>query len=447
MKIKHGKSPAFVALALALVLAPLSAYATDGSARLIRNSHNKVAHFKSKVKFSRHAGKHGHHGKRRHTMASRYGVSRNAGYSDLVMDGKTGRILHATSPDELRHPASLTKMMTLYLTFGALKKGKLQLNQTLPVSQVASSQEPSRLGLRAGRQVRVEDALLGMVVKSANDATVVLAEAIGGSVEGFARMMTDKAHELGMRHTVFRNPSGLPNPEQVTTARDMAILGYALIHHFPQYYPYFSRERFSYAGVSHHNHNRLMSRYQGMDGIKTGYIRASGFNLVASTVRGPTRLIASVFGGRSAVERDNRMAALLDQTFAQLQDGRRVNTADSSDTQNSGEFVEIPTSMSAADSDVTTAAVTTGVDKAVAEVQDKASKPEALVVSDGAEQLAKLNDRSHYKNYYTLSLSFVGMVGIIIFLKQRKLPIPVARTPRAYSAANPPPQTRVGWTS
>ncbi len=276
-------------------------------------------------------------------------VESSAGYADLVMDAKTGRVLHATRPDELRHPASLTKMMTLYLAFEALKSGELKLDQRLPISQNAAAQEPSKLGLRAGNQIRVEDALLGLVTKSANDATVVVAEALGGSEEQFARLMTKKARQLGMKRTVFRNPSGLPNSEQVTTARDMAILGYALVYHHPQFYPYFSREGFTYAGVHHNNHNHLMSRYRGMDGIKTGYIRASGFNLVASTVRGPTRLIGVVFGGRSAVARDNQMAALLDQAFAQLSIGKNVqhmaSVGDQAMADLPTDYVEVPTSV------------------------------------------------------------------------------------------------------
>ncbi|MBF0459877.1 MAG: D-alanyl-D-alanine carboxypeptidase [Magnetococcales bacterium] len=276
-------------------------------------------------------------------MARHYrpAVDASANYADLVIDTRTGRVLHATSPDELRHPASLTKMMTLYLAFQALKSGQLRLDQYLPVSQNAAGQEPSKLGLRAGQQIRVEDALLGLVTKSANDATVVVAEALGGTEEQFARMMTNKARALGMSHTVFRNPSGLPNPEQVTTARDMAILGYALVYHHPQYYPYFSRDGFTYAGVHHHNHNHLMSRYRGMDGIKTGYIRASGFNLVASTVRGPTRLIGVVFGGHSAVARDNKMAALLDQAFAQLHNGQALQRMASAD-DGATDYVAVP---------------------------------------------------------------------------------------------------------
>ncbi|MEO5363119.1 MAG: D-alanyl-D-alanine carboxypeptidase [Magnetococcus sp. DMHC-8] len=310
---------------------PFTADATD---KQRRSAHNKSSHKWSKSanrlpvgkrqKDARGARAAGTKQAKHHRPA----VNTTAGYADLVMDARTGRILHATHPDELRHPASLTKMMTLYLAFQALKSGHLRLDQMLPVSQHAANQEPSKLGLRAGQQIRVEDALLGLVTKSANDATMVVAEALGGSEEQFARMMTNKAKSLGMHRTVFRNPSGLPNDEQVTTARDMAILGYALIYHHPQYYPYFSRGGFTYAGVRHNNHNHLMSRYRGMDGIKTGYIRASGFNLVASTVRGPTRLIGVVFGGRSAVARDNRMAVLLDQSFAQLNSKQSVQVAD-----------------------------------------------------------------------------------------------------------------------
>jgi D-alanyl-D-alanine carboxypeptidase len=171
------------------------------------------------------------------------------------------------------------------------------------------------LGLHAGQHIRVQDAILGLVTESANDAAVVLGEAMGGSEEGFAQLMTRQAHALGMNQTVFHNPSGLPDPDQVTTAHDMAVLGDALVNHFPQFYPYFSHESFTYAGIYHHNHNHLMDRYDGMDGIKTGYIRASGFNLVASAKRNGVRLIGVVFGGHSAVARDNHMAQLLDACF------------------------------------------------------------------------------------------------------------------------------------
>jgi D-alanyl-D-alanine carboxypeptidase len=254
-----------------------------------------------------------------HKSHSHAGVARTASYADIVIDADTGQILHSTNADSLRHPASLTKMMTLYLTFQALEAGKINLRQSFSISANASEQSPSKLGLRRGQTIRVEDAIMGLVTESANDAAVVLAEGLGGSTQNFARMMTKQAHALGMNHTNFDNPSGLPDDAQVTTARDMAILGDALIHHYPQFYPYFSTDSFTYAGIYHHNHNHLMDRYDGMDGIKTGYIRASGFNLVASAKRGGTRLIGAVFGGHSATARDNQMAQLLDDAFARAQ--------------------------------------------------------------------------------------------------------------------------------
>jgi D-alanyl-D-alanine carboxypeptidase len=243
-------------------------------------------------------------------------VDGDAQYADLIIEARTGRILHAMNATEPRHPASLTKMMTLYLTFQALDSGRLSLNQQLHVSSRAAAQSPSKLGLHPGQTIRVQDAILGVVTESANDAAVVLAETQAGSEDNFAMLMTRQARALGMKQTTFQNASGLPDSDQVSTAQDMAILGYALIYHHPRYYAFFGHESFIYAGRMHKNHNHLMERYEGMDGIKTGYVRASGFNLVASAVRGNRRLIGVVFGGRSTVARDNQMAQLLDQAFA-----------------------------------------------------------------------------------------------------------------------------------
>ena len=276
-----------------------------------------------------HKKPHGKHlAKRHHGLP----VGGEAKYANIVIDAHTGRILHANNPDGQRHPASLTKMMTLYLAFQALDAGKLQLDRRLAVSENASEQSPSKLGLRPGQSIRVEDAILGLVTESANDAAVVLGEAMGGSEAHFAQMMTRQAQALGMKQTVFYNPSGLPNPDQYTSARDMAVLGYALINHYPQYYPYFDHDSFTYAGINHHNHNHLKERYAGMDGIKTGYVRASGFNLVASAVHGNTRLIGVVFGGKSPLARDNQMAQLLDQSFAIANNPKIAVTKASSDT-------------------------------------------------------------------------------------------------------------------
>jgi D-alanyl-D-alanine carboxypeptidase len=298
------------------------------------------------------APSHAHALTRHHHTHHFAGVARTATYADIVIDAESGHILHASDPDGLRHPASLTKMMTLYLTFQALEAGRISLHDQLPVSAHAAEQSPSKLGLRRGQHIEVEDAILGVVTESANDAAVVLAEALGGDENHFAQMMTEEAEALGMNHTSYRNASGLPNPAQVTTARDMAVLGHALIYHFVQFYPYFSHEAFTYEGITHENHNHLMSRYDGMDGIKTGYIRASGFNLVASAMRGDTRLIGVVFGGPSTTARDNQMALLLDNGFAMIENGastthmaaNSVNFAegDSAGTDEDNTYVSLP---------------------------------------------------------------------------------------------------------
>lgn len=245
-------------------------------------------------------------------------------YAALVIDATSGKIIHQENADARRHPASLTKMMTLYMTFAALERGQMTLNQRLFVSPQAASQSPSKLGLRPGDRLRVEEAILGLVTQSANDAAVVLAESLGGSEARFAQMMTSTAQKLGMTNTVFKNASGLPNAQQITTARDMAKLALALLRHYPQYYPYFSTPVFEYKGEAHHNHNRLMARFQGMDGIKTGFINASGFNLVASAVRDGHRLVGVMFGGRSAATRDNQLEKIMLNSFDRVREMDRV---------------------------------------------------------------------------------------------------------------------------
>lgn len=236
-------------------------------------------------------------------------------YASIVIDADTGEVVTAEKADTKAYPASLTKMMTLYLTFDALDAGRVRLDTQMRVSAKAASQPPTKLGLRAGTKIKVEDAILGLITESANDAAMVLAEALGGNEAAFAARMTRKARDLGMTHTVFRNPHGLPNSAQVTTARDMALLGQALIRDHARYYHYFSRTAFTYRGVRYTGHNHLMARYEGMDGLKTGYTRASGFNLASSAVRNGRRLIGVVLGGRTAAWRDNRMEALLDAAF------------------------------------------------------------------------------------------------------------------------------------
>ena len=246
----------------------------------------------------------------------------DAHYSSIVIDGPTGKVLAEHDPDSINYPASLTKMMTLYLAFEALEHGKIHLDQRFTVSRHAAAQVPSNLGLEAGQTISVHELILAIVTHSANDAAVVLAEGLGGSEPAFAQMMTAKAHQLGMANTLFHNASGLPaNPQNTTTARDLVTLARALYRRFPQDYGYFSTEEFTYNGHEYANHNHLMHSFEGMDGLKTGFINASGFNLAASAVRNNHRLFAVILGGTSAHARDLKMAALLNATFARVENG------------------------------------------------------------------------------------------------------------------------------
>ena len=233
-------------------------------------------------------------------------------YAAIVVDVNAGQVLHAANADSTRHPASLTKIMTLYLLFEQIEAGKLSMDSRLPVSEHASRQAPSKLGLRPGQSIEVEGAIKALVTKSANDVAVVVGEAIAGDEDEFAKLMTRKARAIGMSRTVYANASGLPDPDQITTARDQATLGRAIQDRFPRMYRYFSTHTFYYRGRGMRNHNRLLGRVQGVDGIKTGYIRASGFNLVASMRRGGRHVVAVVMGGPSGGVRDARMRQLLE---------------------------------------------------------------------------------------------------------------------------------------
>jgi D-alanyl-D-alanine carboxypeptidase len=239
-------------------------------------------------------------------------------YSAIVLDHRTGNALVQASPDETRHPASLTKMMTLYMVFEALREGRLSLDSRVPMSEEAASRPPSKLGIPAGHSITVEQAILALVTRSANDVAAAVGERIGGSEARFAQMMTLRARAIGMTRTTFRNASGLPDPDQVTTARDMANLGRRLLSDFPDRYHYFGVTHARFGGLSIRNHNRMLDSYEGVDGIKTGYIRDSGFNIVTSAMRGGQRVVGAVFGGSSWVERDAHMAVLLDEGFGRL---------------------------------------------------------------------------------------------------------------------------------
>jgi D-alanyl-D-alanine carboxypeptidase len=237
-------------------------------------------------------------------------------YAAIVMDAQTGRVLHAEAPDATRYPASLTKMMTLFMIFEAIDQRRLRFDTEWRVSSFAAGQNPTKLGLQAGGTITVREVVLGLITKSANDAAVVAAENIAGTERAFAGRMTQRARNLGMSRTTFQNASGLPHPQQVTTAMDMAKLSRAMIRTFPHHYHLFSTSQFTYAGITHHNHNRFMDWYDGADGLKTGYIHASGFNLAASAMRNGRRLIGVVMGGQSPGGRDERMGEILDATFA-----------------------------------------------------------------------------------------------------------------------------------
>jgi D-alanyl-D-alanine carboxypeptidase len=263
-------------------------------------------------------------GRRKRHQVHHARVAYSPPYAAIVVDANSGGVLHNTSADSLRHPASLTKIMTLYLLFEQLEAGKLRLDSRLDVSEHASQQAPSKLGLRPGQTISVEDAIRALVTKSANDAAVVVAEALGGDEETFARMMTRKARALGMSRTVYANASGLPDEDQLTTARDQATLGRAIQDRFPRQYRYFATPAFVFHGRVMRNHNKLLGRVEGVDGIKTGYTRASGFNLVSSVRRGHRHIVAVVIGGSSGGARDARMRMLIEQQIASASTQRTV---------------------------------------------------------------------------------------------------------------------------
>ncbi len=261
--------------------------------------------------------------------AARKRQAKRGGYAPpqaaIVVDAKTGKVLYGQNEDAPRIPASITKVMTLYVLFEQMEKGRFSAETPMRVSAYAAAQAPSKLGLQAGDTIRTEDAIKALVTKSANDVAVVVAENVGGSEAEFARMMTNKARQIGMASTTFRNPHGLPaNPPNITTARDLATLGRAIQDRFPRYYAYFGTRVFHYQGSAHANHNKLLGRVEGVDGIKTGFTRASGFNLLTSAKTDDRHVVAVVLGGRSGASRDQRMASLIDSTLPRAYAGRRT---------------------------------------------------------------------------------------------------------------------------
>ncbi len=267
----------------------------------------------------RHGGRaHGH------SRVAEVGLTAPGKDAALIIDGETGRALYARNAELLRHPASLTKMMTLYMLFEAMHRGQVNLSTEMYVSTHSSIQAPTKLGLRPGDTISVETAIKALVVRSANDVASTVAEHLGGSESQFAGMMTNKARALGMSDTVYKNASGLPDNRQVTTAADLATLARHLAYDYPQYFHYFATPGFTYRGRYTPTHNNLLGRYNGVDGIKTGYTEGSGFNLVTSVVRNGAHIIGIVMGGRSSARRDREMMRLLDNTFAQIEENPRM---------------------------------------------------------------------------------------------------------------------------
>jgi D-alanyl-D-alanine carboxypeptidase len=311
---------------------------------------------------------------------------KNPRHAALVIDADTGRVLRNENASARRYPASLTKMMTLYMTFRALQAGQVSMDQMLPVSKKAAAQPQTNISLKPGSKISVRDCILALIVRSANDSAMVLAEALGGNQENFAAMMTNTAHQLGMKSTMFRNPNGLPDNGQFTTAYDMARLGIALRRDFPQYYPMFKVQSFSYNGRYYGGHNRVLARLNGVDGIKTGYIRLSGFNLVSSMKKDGVNLVAVVMGGNSGAERDDYMVSILKDGFtrqlAAIQTGTKAEN------------------ISLADASVNKAAArksSARVDDIVAAVEEPRTAKKIARASKKANQEFALNERSKSK--------------------------------------------------
>ncbi|MFG1424118.1 serine hydrolase [Roseixanthobacter liquoris] len=303
-------SAKLVAAALAAVMVMASASGADAKPRKQKSAQTQSQSKKAKATVDR--------------SDENTGPGWKTGSSAIIVDGNTGKVLYEDNADALRHPASVTKVMTLYLLFEQLEAGRLKLDSEMVVSARAAAQSPSKLNVRAGSTIDVEDAIKAIVTRSANDVAVVIAETVGGTEERFADMMTRKAHALGMSRTNFENANGLPNPRQVTTARDLSVLGRAIQERFPRQYKYFATRSFTYKGETIGNHNRLLGRIDGVDGIKTGYTRASGFNLLTSVHRDDRYIIGVVLGGSSASSRDARMASLIANNYNRAYAGARV---------------------------------------------------------------------------------------------------------------------------
>ncbi|CAN1556367.1 DacC D-alanyl-D-alanine carboxypeptidase [Rhabdaerophilaceae bacterium] len=372
-------------------------------------------------------------------------------YASIVHDVNSGRTLHAVHADELRFPASITKVMTLYMLFEQIERGKFQLDSELPVSRHAAAQKPSKLGMRPGSTISVEDAILALVTKSANDIAVVVAEAVGGSEERFAQLMTAKARAIGMSRTTFRNASGLPNPSQVTTARDLVTLGRAIHDRFPKQYSYFARRSFEHETGHYRNHNKLLGRVEGVDGIKTGFTRASGFNLLTSAKVDGRHIITVVLGGRSGRARDAQVAALVEEHMPRAVAGRRAaprvievasaEANDEDDKPTSRNVAPPPPAaqprLAAASQPAPVAAAPVAAPVAFAAMPVPPARPRAVVIAEPADQgltrgrpLAIANGGpSPTMQSATTPLALVGTTPRSQALRAIAPPAPVAAAP------------------
>ena len=313
------------ASALCLVSVPAEAHHVRHSRHYAHTAHTTHATHSARharVAHSSRSGRYAYRSHRRSAATTASGIPASPAFSAIVVDANSGKTIYSVAEDGLRHPASITKVMTLYLLFEKLDSGAMTLQTPIPISQHAAAQEPSKLGLAPGDSISVDDAIKAVVTRSANDIAVAIAEAVGQSESNFADMMTRKAHALGMANTVYVNASGLPNDQQITTAHDLTILGRSLEERFPRYFRYFSTAQFDFDGEVIGNHNHLLGRIEGVDGIKTGYTRASGFNLLTSVHRDGRSLIAVVMGGRSAAGRDRIMENLIADHIAEASTSR-----------------------------------------------------------------------------------------------------------------------------
>jgi D-alanyl-D-alanine carboxypeptidase len=364
-----------------------------------------------------------------------------APYADIVVDANSGTVLHSTNPDALRHPASLTKIMTLYLLFEQLEAGKLKLDSDLKVSADAAGQSPTKLGLKPGSTLKVEDAIKGMVTRSANDAAVVVAEAIAGDEDEFAKLMTRKAQALGMSRTVYKNASGLPDDDQVTTARDQALLGRAIQERYPRYYKYFSTRSFNFRGQSIGNHNHLLGRVEGVDGIKTGYISASGFNLVTSVHRGNRYLVAVVLGGSSAGSRDVRMRELISDKIAQASTKRTASMI-----AEAGEVAERARETKVAQAEIKPESKKPAKPTAKAKAKSEAKsevKPEPKPEADADDEVADSKDEPKFA---VASISSTPANVISPPAQNTPISAPAQNTPAASRKPIEPPAIAAGST-